>query len=158
MTDGQSLKKARSTAYRLLGIRARTRRQLQDALAAKGFCLDIIEEVITEATEAGFVNDNKFAEDYIISRLSRQPRGPRYLLAALLRSGVEYDVAARAVGTALDAEYEQALAARLVGKAVAGGITARDKLLRMLLNRGFTPGVARKAVEEELGAHLDIMF
>lgn len=72
MDDSNNLKKARSRALRYLTYRARTLKELKDYLQRKDYDPDLIDQVVSEMVEYGYIDDSRFVEDYINYR---KPRG-----------------------------------------------------------------------------------
>ncbi|MDW7730304.1 MAG: regulatory protein RecX [Bacillota bacterium] len=72
MDDSNNLKKARSRALRYLTYRARTLKELKEYLLRKDYAPDLISQVVSEMIEYGYIDDSRFAEDYITYR---KPRG-----------------------------------------------------------------------------------
>lgn len=79
----------REAGLRLLAHRARTRRELATRLRKKGFPGRLVESVLTDFEERGWLDDAAFARSWIQDRLRIRPRGRRALLAELRRKGVD---------------------------------------------------------------------
>ncbi len=71
MEDEKLLKKARNRALRYLTYRSRTVKELQDYLAKKNTPAVAADQVIGEMKEYGYLDDGRFAEDYIKYRQMR---------------------------------------------------------------------------------------
>lgn len=153
-----TLKRARALAYKMLSARARTCRQIRDALHKKGADEETAATVLAELTEAGYVNDREFAVRAVDVKLESKACGPRYLQAVLDRAGVDRSVANEIIGEALPYQREYELAADFVRTLLNRGETCPQKAKRKLANRGFSVSVTHRAVEEEFRIYLDIML
>jgi regulatory protein len=138
---------AKDRALRLLGVRWRSRAELQQRLRLAGFPAEEIEEAIQDLERAGLVDDARFARAVVADRAGRRLAGDREIRMVLRRGGVSEDTAAAAMATAGD-ESGRALdlarrrAARLSGLEPA---TAFRRLFGLLLRRGFGSRVAQDA-------------
>ncbi|MDZ4133246.1 MAG: RecX family transcriptional regulator, partial [Dethiobacteria bacterium] len=65
MDEDSVLKKARYLVLRLLTYRARSTKEVSDYLNRKGFTEEIVKGIIGEMTAYGYLNDHKFAKDFI---------------------------------------------------------------------------------------------
>ncbi len=130
---------------RLLPV-AKLRRKLMD----RGHSPDVVEQVLELMQVKGLCSDRQFAEAYCRDTLRDRPVGPRYLVAHLRSRQVPSEVAREAVAAVLDGEQEKELALqaavsrwrRLSGPADAASLA---RVVRYLLGRGFSPGVAHTA-------------
>jgi len=138
---------AKDRALRLLGVRWRSRAELQQRLRLAGFPAEEIDEAIQDLDRAGLVDDARFARAVVADRAGRRLAGDREIRMALRRGGVSEDTAVAAMAAAGD-ESERALdlarkrAARLSGLEPA---TAYRRLYGLLLRRGFGSRVAQDA-------------
>ena len=65
------VKKARNLVLKLLGYRARSIKEVRDYLERKGFNEEITETIIDEMIGYGYLNDRRFAIDFINYRKER---------------------------------------------------------------------------------------
>nr|WP_245973511.1 recombination regulator RecX [Rhodococcus wratislaviensis] len=150
---------------RLLTDRARSRAELAERLAKKGYSAEIAERVLDRLTEVGLVNDADFAQQWVHSRHTYSGKGKRALALELRRKGIGQDDAAEALAQ-IDSEDERARATELVAKKLRT-VSADDRdravrrLVSMLARRGFPQGMAFEVVKEQLdraGAETDCLF
>lgn len=135
---------ARSKAVELLARREHSRRELEQKLIQRGYSQETISRVLDGLEERGYLDDRRFAESWVGSRIRRKPEGKRKLASGLAAKGVHREIieeVLQGVDTRqlLTAAYEQ-----LEGK--AGG--DREKLLRSLAARGFAYQEIRRFFEE----------
>lgn len=147
-----SLEQGLAAAYRLLARRARTEKQIREALAGRHFRPETIERVVAELKSKGYINDRQFTRDYLDSRLRKKPYGPLWLQASLLRLGVEREIVEEELQEFFTTEKETELAQlfyKQIQPALEGrGENNREKVVRRLLARGFSLSVVQKILEK----------
>lgn len=82
-----SLNNAKKMAARLLSNKRRSSGELEKELEKRGFSADIIESVLSWAIEYNFINDYKYAKEYIEENLKKQSKS--YMQNKLASRGVE---------------------------------------------------------------------
>ena len=105
MDDQAALKKAKSRALRFLTYRARTVKELETYLQQKEFAAGIVTSVIAEMKDYGYIDDYKFARDYINYRKSRG-YGIKRIQYELKLKGIERDCIEELVADNYDREEE----------------------------------------------------
>ena len=157
---GEALE-AREHALRLLDHQARTRHELQARLGQAGYSERAVRFALVWCRLRGFLDDRRFAQSWVASRLSRPEYGSFRICHELIQKGVDAALARAVVAEALppEEELERAVAAgrRRLGPRRASGeplSTAESvKLVRYLAGRGFPYAIAREAVAR-LGGEL----
>ncbi|HIY03338.1 MAG TPA: recombination regulator RecX [Candidatus Blautia faecipullorum] len=155
MTDTgtqEELRQARKKAMRLLERMDRTEKGLKDRLVQAGFSESASEDAVAFVKGYGYINDSRYAENYIFSRVHEKSR--QRILQELYQKGV-------ARGTALEAwdrvcELEQPDERRLLRNAVEKKcspgmeLDAREmrRLYGYLARRGFRAGDISSVLEE----------
>jgi len=143
--------KAKDAALRLLGIRARSRSELEDRLSRKGFRPDAIESVIGDLDGAGLVDDRVFAGLWVDERTRLRPCGRMRLTQELRAKGVAPSVIDEAISESFDEVPEIELARRAAARKSArlkGDPKGRAKLHSFLLRRGFGYELAGQVTRE----------
>jgi len=147
---------ARAVCLRLLTGQPRTRAELAAALARRGVPAEAAEAVLGRFAEVGLIDDRAFAEAWVGSRHAGRGLARRALAAELRRRGVDGGTVGEAVAT-LDPATEERTARELVARRLAA--TRRldppvrvRRLVGMLARKGYPPGLAVRAVREELAA------
>lgn len=147
---------AAQIAYRLLSIRLRSRRELVDRLRRRGISEGTINAVMRELEHAGLVDDRRFAEAWVRSRIALRPSGVVRLRYELVAKGVPKDVVDRTLGATL-AHDEGALALQLARARVhryrgaPRDVTYR-RLAGILQRRGFSSDIIYTVLRQVLGA------
>lgn len=154
---GGTVEQAKDACLRLLAVRARSRAELCQRLAAKGFAPEIAESALHRLAEVGLVDDAAFAEQWVNARHTYSGKGRQALARELRRKGVAPSDAAAALAAVSD-DDERVRAADLVRRKLRTmpRDLERDKALRrlvgMLARRGYSQSTAYTVVKAELGA------
>ncbi|HXV92141.1 MAG TPA: regulatory protein RecX, partial [Pseudonocardia sp.] len=156
---------AREICLRLLTDRARTRKELADALRRKGVPGEAAAEVLERFDEVGLIDDAAFADQWVRSRQRNRGLGRRAIAVELRRKGVADEVAKEALA-GVDTESEARRARELVDRKLRS-LPARTpeerartgrRLLGMLARKGYGAGTAYQVVRAALaerGAEVD---
>ncbi len=150
---------ARTICLRLLTVRARSRAELSEALAARGVPESAATSVLDRLAGVGLVDDQAFAEGYVRSRHHDRGLAAREISRQLRDRGVEESVITAAVA-GLDGAAEAEAARQLVMRklrsmtSLAPEVKTR-RLVGMLARKGYSPSMAFQVVREAVGAFND---
>lgn len=150
--DEKVLKRARSGLLRLLGYRARSRKEAEEYLERRGFESTVISAVLKEMEQWHYIDDQNFTSEYIESCL-RRGWGPLRVRFALLSKGVSSETVTGGLESHYSPVTEESLARRVLTKRVACDDRERDKKwvrrqIAYLQRRGFHDQVIIKALKE----------
>jgi regulatory protein len=143
---------AHAAALRLLTTRARTRAELQQRLAQRGFGAAAVAETLERLERVGLVDDAALAAAVAESRAERGLDAPA--VAAELRDrGVDPAVAERAAQAAIPADdradrCRQVAQARLAQLAGLPAPTQLRRLAAYLARRGYPPDLAETVARD----------
>lgn len=146
-----------SYCLRLLTSRARTRAELVERLARRGYPDDVTDRVLARLAGAGLINDAEFAAQWVRSRHIYAGKGKRALAAELRTKGVSAENAEAALAS-IDGDSERSRAAELVVKKLRsenlddGGLKASRRLVAMLARRGYNQSMAFDVVKNALAS------
>ncbi|WP_415154731.1 regulatory protein RecX [Propionicimonas sp.] len=150
---------AREIALRQLTVRARTRAELERALARRNVPAEVVREVLDRLTDVGLVDDAVFARDWLAAG-ERRHKSRRALLAELATKGVDRDVV-EGVLAELDGDNDY-LVARGFAERKAASMRALDPQVRYrrlagaLARRGFAASVVAQVTREVLAELADL--
>jgi regulatory protein len=138
---------AHGAALRLLKYRNRSEREIRAALTRRGVSSGAADEEIARLTEAGLLDDGRFAQQWVDERVRLAPRSRRLLRHELQLKGIRGEPAESAVAEVDDAATAVALARKKV-RGAAGGLD--DAFLArvgaFLRRRGFGEEHVREAL------------
>lgn len=147
---------ARNILLRQLTATAKTRAQLETALAARGVDAELAERLLDRFTEVGLINDAEFAQSWVESRSRNKGLSRRALQRELQRKGISAEDQEAALSGLSDEDqfaaalsYATSRARRMTDQ---DPLTAKRRLAGALARRGYSPGlcfeVARRVIEE----------
>lgn len=143
--------RAREAVYRLIRLRPRSAREVEDHLKRKGFDAQAIRDTVAWARELGLVDDEAFARLWVNDRLARRPCGARLLRLELRRKGVDDEAIERALARAeLDEPrlIRELIRARWALYPGHDPEARRRKLFGFLQRRGFAAEAVWAALRE----------
>ncbi len=141
----QSLR-GRDKAMRMLAIRARSRREVDDALRALGLSDAVRRGLLAELEESGLVDDARFAREFVSVKKDVRRLGPHRLRSDLKKLGVSRDVVDGALH-AFSADEQEAMARALAERQVgAGGVNEKTvrRIMGMLARKGYDFAVVNR--------------
>ncbi len=147
---------AKVYALRLLTVRDRSVQELRERLERR-FSKDEAAEALDYLDDLGYLDDLRFAANYVQYRNRNRPTG-NYLLRLELRNKGITDEDIDQVLNAADLEYELALS---LAKQRMGSLERVEALVRirrlygLLQRRGFPSPIARRVVGELLDSDLE---
>jgi regulatory protein len=145
------LARARDYVHRLLKLRPRSIHETKTRLKQRGFSSSTIEQVIENAIERGWLNDEVFAKLWVQDRLTTRPKGRLVLKSELQAKGIPRELIEKALSEAgMD---EEAILQRLIEQKLnlyegEDSRTRQRKLYAFLRRRGFSPEAIRRALRE----------
>jgi regulatory protein len=130
---------ARKKALKLLEFKDRSRKELLEKLRASGFSEEESEDAADYAASFGYVNDLRYAENYIRSRMEQ--KSSRTIRTELMQKGIEPDLIGQAYDeVSLDeAPDEQKIIRKLILKKYDAG-----EALTLKQYRNLCAGLARR--------------
>jgi len=161
LLSAQAAEEAYRAALMMLQRKARTGRELEEALKRKGFSPEAAGGAIRRLKARGLVDDAAYARRFAEQRVALHRKGSLLVRQELLRRGVSKAEADRALEQVdRETELEAAMAlARKKWPQIKGDRRERKmKLTAFLVRRGFPGKLAKAAAEraaEEADASLD---
>jgi len=138
--------KAYALAVRFLGVRPRSRREIQDYLARKGSTPEDTERVIERLAGLGLVNDRAFATSWVANRQLLRPRSKRQLEQELMAKGLSRDDISPVLAE-LDGDIEVAtLLGVIEKKRRLPQYQNSEKLMGYLSRQGYSYDLIKKAL------------
>ncbi|WP_228764928.1 regulatory protein RecX [Aeromicrobium sp. S22] len=152
----EQMSRARQIVYDRLAVTARSRADLEQALAKKHVPAEVARAILDKFEDAGLVDDAEFARSWVQSRQRSKGLSSRVLAMELRRKGVDEEIAREALDE-LDPEVELEAAHRLVqtklrSMSALDDTTKIRRLTGLLARKGYSPQIAFDVVRQELGA------
>lgn len=153
LTDDQKesmLSHARNSLVWFLSRQSYSEGQLREKLTRKNIPVEIADIIIHELSQDGFVDDAKYAEQYIYSAVTYRNIGKSVIIMNLKRAGIDPDIIDAAMED-FDPVTEEENAERLALKSLrtSKGVDKQKRITRavgMLARKGFGAGTAYSLV------------
>lgn len=144
---------AMEIALNLLGFRSRSERELEQRLAEKGVEREVARRVCVRLTELGYLDDRRFALDWIKARSGAKCRSAWVLKRELREKGIASALAEETVAEALAPEDAFAAACAIARQKLSRTGAAdmakwRGRMQSLLLRRGFDYEFIRRVIAE----------
>jgi regulatory protein len=164
MSFGRDAKPARKPnvppleyAVKLLSARAYSEKKLREKLLAKKYAPEEIDPALKRLHETHLLDDRRYAEEFVRSRLATRPRAAIALLRELAQKGIARTIAQEVVARLAPKEEDLKLARELVARKNAqyAGLdeqTRRRRLTSLLARRGFSFETIGKVLKMRLDA------
>ena len=141
------IERAYNAGLRFLAHRPRSRQEVRQRLA-RHFSADAVQHALARLEERNYLNDAAFARSWRESREAHRPRSAALIRREREQRGVARELADAAVaGLDDDDSAYRAGRNRLRALQWVDQVTFRRRLGDYLRRRGFSLGVARRAVE-----------
>lgn len=139
-----AISEAREVALRYLDYAPRTGAEVRRRLERGGFDEDVVETVLADLEQAGFVNDAKLCRDWVESRTQNKGLGRVRLAEELRRKGIDREIVDEVVEE-IDPDEELETALNLVRKR-----TTPEELEDMVVRRKIAGYLQRRGYKWEL--------
>ena len=138
-----------------LKYRFRSEKEIFRKLKSKKISQSTIDAIITKYQGKGFINDENFAESYMLDLISYHPQGNFSIKQKLKQKGISNEIIKRLSEEYLSGETEHEMAIRELSKRKTKYMKLeprerRNKALAFLQRKGFSYTCARECVEEVL--------
>jgi regulatory protein len=139
--------------YRAVGSRERTVAELRTFLERKRVEPGAIDEAVTELTDAGFLDDARYAQRFADDKRDLERWGSERIARELHRRGIPPALIESAVADrGREAELQTALLVLEQRVPPPRDDRDRDRAWRLLIRRGYEPELAYEAVRRHEGA------
>jgi len=147
----ESVKKAVLAGIKYISYKQRTSKEVADKLRDLEHTPDQIEEALEKLKEMAFLDDERYAEEFVDTRQIRY--GRKRIFLELRKRGIPEHIAEHALNTVLDVDagYETALEMGRKKYAQCEGLEAQKAAARvqgMLLRKGYSYDVVNRIIKE----------
>lgn len=149
--------KAKDKAYKFLGYKARSEKEVRDKLTKENYPQEIIDRIIELFKHYNYINDENYTKAYINNRIKFKPRAKRMLKYELAQKGIDSDTIENIIDSSNIDETD--IAINLLQKKLKNkkDIEQKEKqrIYNYMLKRGFDYETINKAFKEVLNLHID---
>ncbi|HXX64189.1 MAG TPA: regulatory protein RecX [Bacteroidota bacterium] len=138
--------RAKNVAYRYLSYRPRSHAEVEKKLRDKGFGHDAVRTVLSQLVRLGYIDDEKFADQWVQSRVRLRGLGRHRIERELRDKGVDRETVRRALAGVLTADVETETARKAAKRKLTmmkdlDRETRRRRIAGFLERKGFSHGV-----------------
>lgn len=146
MKSKASNKPAEVKALEILSYRMRSEKELRGKLEEYGYLPEEIEKAVEYVKSYGYVNDARYAEQYVASR--GKQKGRSLLRMELIKKGIDPEEAENALDAVETSEEDTAYALLLKKAGEPHPLEEKEyaRLYRFLAGRGFQRGAVYSAL------------
>jgi len=146
---------AENILLQFLGYRFRSKKEILIKLTSKKISRSTIDALIAKYEAKGFINDENFAESYILDLITHHPQGNFAIRQKLKQRGISNEIIKRLSEEYLSGENEHEMAIKELSKRKTRYMKLeprerRNKALAFLQRKGFSYTCARECIEEIL--------
>lgn len=146
---------AESILLQFLGYRFRSKKEILIKLTSKKISKSTIDALIAKYEAKDFINDENFAESYILDLITHHPQGNFAIKQKLKQRGISNEIIKRLSEEYLSGETEHEMAVKELSKRKTKFMKLeprerRNKALAFLQRKGFSYTCARECIEEVL--------
>lgn len=149
--------KAKDKAYKFLGYKARSEKEVRDKLIKENYPQEIIDRIIELFKHYNYINDENYTKAYINNRIKFKPRAKRMLKYELVQKGVDNDTIENIIDSSNIDETDIAIS--LLQKKLKNKKDIeqkeKQKIYNYMLRRGFDYETINRAFKEVLNLHID---
>lgn len=143
------LKRAKLRALHLLSDMDRTRAGLREKLRKNMYPEDIVDAVIAYVDSFGYLNDDRYAENFVLSHKAQKSR--KELFALLNAKGISSEQAERAMESCYGEDEEKEAICRILQKkkidTQTGSEQEMQKIYGYLARKGFRYETIRQVIQ-----------
>jgi len=148
----EEIQQAYNRALQYLSFRMRSEKETVQYLKEKGIEEEIIQEVLSRLRSRNYVNDRQYAEAYVKTAVHTTDKGPNIIRLELSEKGIPSKwIDYYLEGFTEEVQLEKAM--KLAGKfkkkrKSSSNRQLQQELQAMLLRKGYSSDIARKAIGE----------
>jgi regulatory protein len=149
-------------ALRYLGRRLHSTSELRIKLKQKGYEKELVDDVISDLSKAGYLNDLDFAMEFTMQKINAKLWGKNKIKSELIKKGINAEIIAQALNESFneDDEYEKAMiTAQKKIKSIKfkqdNSTELKRKVISFLIARGYSYEIAGKVCDKLIGEEDD---
>jgi regulatory protein len=155
MAEKSERVKAETKAFRLLGIRSHSERELRSKLIAGRFSPEVVDDVIEKCVSLGYLNDETFSRERVRYLGIAKLVGNLKIALDLKERGIASDIRREAIAD-IDREFDEKERIRRllrkrqrVNNAGLADEKQKARVIRNLMSRGFPFAMIMETINEE---------
>lgn len=146
------MEKVLQKVYRLLSWRDRSEKEIRDYLKRK---TENLEQILNQLKEQGYINDERFAREWVESRRRSKQKGAKAIKLELLQKGIDKEIIEKVVSSQLSDVSEEQIAEKALEKKIKiwqnlEALEFRKKATDFLMRKGFEYEIVKAIVDKFL--------
>lgn len=133
-------------ALRFLTVRPRSRKEMIDYLKRKETRGEVLDEVLGRLVQLGLLDDKRFAEEWVRSRLLTKPRSRKMLFRELHTKGVSSGDIELALSLIEPEDELGALVGLIEKKRRSSRYTESEKIIGYFVRQGYSYSLIKRAL------------
>ena len=144
--------KAKDKALRLLSLRPRSIKELEDKLLKKGYDYKVVKKIMSWLKKERYLDDKGFAKSWVLNRKKFHPLGKRRLSLELKKKQVPEEIIEREISRV--SQRQEVIQAKDLAKRRIkiykneDKYKKREKIIAFLQRRGYNWDVIKEAIEK----------
>lgn len=138
----------RKKAIELLSYREHSSFELSNKLKQRDFTREEIDSTLTRLKDNNYLNDRRFTEVFIISRLRKKPEGKSMLLKRLMQKGIPYSLSDEVYEKVVDLDKQLEIIQRAFEKQNKKYGNDTNKLINSMLRLGFNYSQIKNVIQD----------
>lgn len=152
ITAYDELNFGKKIAFHFLNYKPRTEKEIRKKLKEKMISEPNLEKVINILKDLKYLDDNRYAKQYLEEKLENNPIGKRVITMKLAEKGIKKDVINEVVDKQYNVETETNKAKELLTKYLKkvrakSDLDKKQKCYRYLLSRGFDYDIVKEVIK-----------
>lgn len=152
LKDYDEIIAGKKIAYEFLSYRQRSKKEIAKKLKQKKISEKNIDAIISQLKEQKYIDDEKFARNFLDSKIRQKPAGKRLLKLKLIEKGIDEETAERAIDENFPEAKEIESAKKLLAKFQKKhkgeeGIKLKSKSYRYLASKGFDTEIINEVLK-----------
>ncbi|WP_028972739.1 regulatory protein RecX [Spirochaeta cellobiosiphila] len=125
-------------AIDLLARREESRKTLMLKLMKRNYEILNIEPILDKLEDKGYLNNRRYAEEWVRTRLIKTAEAPNVLISSLVVRGISEAIAREVVNDAVNAIGYEVLLEKAAKKVLKKSTITKDKFIAALVRKGFS--------------------
>ncbi len=151
----EEIEKGIHYSLRLLTVRPRSEKEIEERLKRKGFSSQVIPKIIDKLKEWDYLDDEKFAQAWIEERILHHPKGRIALSRELREKGISSQIIDKLLNHYLPHDKEKEIAKKLLIKKLAKEKYTpiekkKRRVFEYLARRGFSFSLIQEILNKDL--------
>jgi regulatory protein len=140
--------KIKQRAFRILHYRDRSAQELKKRLIRIGFDQSLVDQVIEDFVEDKTLDDERFIKAFINDYTKLKPKGNIFIIHELRKRGFSREMVIKMLNNRDEKSIIKSFIQKKLSHLDKNNPKVRQKIIRRLLSRGFTPNIVYDVLAE----------